>query len=300
MKKLLRLFRYEIKYAFYGIKRHFLLCLSAMSAIAISLLLIFIFFGVSLHVDRFSSNVENDLSIHVVLKNDIHSKEQISYIEKELKDIKNVDVVKLSDKDQELELMIKEKGEAFSLYRGEENPLSNAFFVYVKDGNQIEKTANIIEKLDYVDSVAYGGDSVNRLMDMLEWIRKIGYGVAFLLLLLSLYLINNTIRNTILSRQDEIIIMRQVGATNGFIKIPFELQGVLIGLIGAMVPVALIIWGYPQLYDLVNGQLFISKFSLIPPENLVWFMSFLTIVLGIFVGWLASWWAVNKYLKIKR
>ena len=300
MKRFFSLFRYELKYAFIGMRRHFLLCLSAISAVAISLVLIVSFVGLGLHVDHFASHIESDLSIHVVLDNEIKEQDQIQNIEQEIENIKNVDTIKFSDKDKELELMIDEKGEAFEMYRGEVNPLSHAFFVYVKNGDTIEKTAKTIEFIDGISSVAFGGDSVNQLIDLLSLVRKVGYGVAALLLMLSLYLIYNTVRTTIYSRADEIIIMRTVGATNAFIRIPFETQGIFIGLIGAILPLVMIIWGYPQLYTYLNGKLLIHQFSLIAPDQLVLPLSILIAVLGALIGWFASIWAVSKYLKQQR
>lgn len=300
MKEKLNLALYELKYAFLGMKRHLLLCLSAISAITISLFLIASFFLIGFHVDHFANNIQSDLSIHVILNPAIESQEQIDQIEAELKAFDTVDRVVFSDRDQELEMMIAEKGEAFSIYRGQENPLSNAFFVYVEDSKQLESTSKRIETVNGVISCAYGGDSVTSLVQLLDIVRKVGYGVAALLLLLSIYLIYNTIRSTIYSRQNEIIIMRQVGGTNAFIKHPFEVQGILIGLFGSLLPVVLISFGYPKLYEMLGGAFFANIFSLLPPELILWRLGLIIIAIGLLIGWFASFWAVTKYLKVKR
>lgn len=300
MKEKLNLFKYELKYAFVGIKRHLLLCFSAISAVTISLFLIAAFFVLGLHVDHFASNVQGDLSIHVILDLNVEDEADLDEIAEEIQAIGNVDRVEFSSKDDELELMIEEKGDAFSIYRGEENPLSNAYFVYVKDANEIAQTSSEIEEIDGVDSCAYGGSSVTELIDLLEMVRKVGYGVIVLLLLLSIYLIYNTIRTTIYSRQQEIIIMRQVGGTNGFIKRPFEVQGILIGLFGAAIPVLLLYFGYPRLYEALDGMLFASMFSLLEPNDILWRVGLMIVAVGVLIGGFASFWAVTKYLKIKR
>ena len=300
MKRLLNLFWYELKYAFRGIRKHLLLTLSAISAMAVSTLLIGCFLLIGLHVDHFATNVEQDMSVHVVLDSEVSDDDQIDAVEKEIQKLSNVASVRFSSKDEELELMIQEKGEAFSLYRGEENPLSHAFFVEVKDSSAIEKTAASIEKIDGVSSVAYGGSSVMRLVDLLDMVRKIGYGVAVLLLILSLYLIYNTIRTTIYSRQDEIKIMRTVGATNTFIRIPFEVQGILIGLIGALIPFLLIFFGYPVVYEQMDGVLFASVFSLVSVTQVRWLLGLAMLGCGLVIGILANLLAVGKSLKAKR
>lgn len=300
MKEKLNLALYELKYAFIGIKRHLLLCLSAISAITISLFLMAAFLVVGIHVDHFANNVQSDLSIHVILNQDIVENDQISAIEDQIKALSNVDSVEFSDKENELELMIDEKGEAFSIYKGEENPLSNAFFVYVHDEKEIQDTSEQIEKIEGVSSSAYGGSSVTQLIYLLDMVRKVGYGVILLLLILSIYLIFNTIRTTIFSRQEEIIIMRQVGGTNAFIKRPFEVQGILIGLFGSLLPVMALYFGYAKLYEVLEGQLFSNLFSLIEPNQIVWRVGLIVTLIGLLIGGFASFWAVTKHLKVKR
>lgn len=300
MKEKLNLALYELKYAFIGIKRHLLLCLSAISAITISLFLMAAFLVVGIHVDHFATNVQSDLSIHVILDQDIVEDDQINAIEDQILELSNVDSIEFSDKENELELMIDEKGDAFSIYKGEENPLSNAFFVYVQDEKQIQDTSEQIEQIEGVSSSAYGGSSVTQLINLLDMVRKVGYGVILLLLILSIYLIFNTIRTTIFSRQEEIIIMRQVGGTNAFIKRPFEVQGVLIGLFGSLLPVAALYFGYAKLYEVLEGQLFSNLFSLIEPNQIVLQVGLIITLIGLLIGGFASFWAVTKYLKVKR
>jgi len=258
------------------------------------------FLVVGIHVDHFAMNVQSDLSIHVILDQDIVEDDQIDAIEDQILELSNVDSVEFSDKENELELMIDEKGDAFSIYKGEENPLSNAFFVYVQDEKHIQDTSEQIEQIEGVSSSAYGGSSVTQLINLLDMVRKVGYGVILLLLILSIYLIFNTIRTTIFSRQEEIIIMRQVGGTNAFIKRPFEVQGVLIGLFGSLLPVAALYFGYAKLYEVLEGQLFSNLFSLIEPNQIVWQVGLIITLIGLLIGGFASFWAVTKYLKVKR
>ena len=300
MKRWLSLLFYEFKYAFLGIRKHLLLTISAISCMIVSLFLIGLFLLIGLHVDHFATNVQHDMSIHVVLDQEVDDQETIQQIEKEIDSVSNVDSIEFSDKDQELELMIQEKGEAFSLYRGEDNPLSHAFFVTVKDSSKIDQTANKIEELEGVSSVAYGGSSVRDLIDLMDVARKVGYTLAVLLLILSLYLIYNTIKTTIYSRQEEIAIMRQVGASNAFIRIPFEIQGVLIGGIGALFPCLLLAFGYPKIYEQMNGVLFSHLFSLIEPTQVFWTVGICVVISGLLIGILASLLAVGKTLRGNR
>lgn len=300
MIKGLRTFLYELKYAFVGMKRHIMLCFSAISAIGITLLLIGSVLIIGLHVNYFSNDVQKDLSIHVVLNEDIDDEASIEKVKADISKIKNVSKVEVSDKDNELELMIKEKGEAFKAYRDDANPLSNAFFVYVKNASSIRKTSAQIRKIEGVSSTAFGGDSVTSLVEMLNMIQKIGLGIVALLILLSLYLIYNTIKTTIDSRSDEIMIMRTVGATNGFISNPFIVEGIFIGLLGSVVPYLLVHFGYEKLYESLDGKLFTPMFSLFKPSVIRFEVGLSIIFAGILIGGFASLFAARKYLKMKR
>lgn len=300
MRKQLRLLGYEIRYAWLGIKRHFLISFSAMSAVMVTLFLVGLFLIGGLSLEFFSKQVESDLAIHTVLRPDLNDPDQIEAIESQIEALPEVVRVDYSDKANELELMILEKGEAFEMYRGDENPLGDAFFVYVENGEDLESVAAALETIEGVSSVAYGGTSVISLVDLIDQIRW-GASIAIgLLLILSFYLIYNTIRTTIYSRADDIIIMRQVGAENSFVKRPFEIEGILISLVGGIIPYALIAYGYPKLYAALHGQLFANVFQLIEPQTIILISGFALLLSALLIGWLASYLAVNKYLKEKR
>ena len=178
--------------------------------------------------------------------------------------------------------------------------MSNAFFVYVKNASNIRKTSAQIKKIDGVASTAFGGDSVTSLVEMLNMVQKIGLGIVALLIVLSLYLISNTIRTTIDSRQDEIMIMRTVGATNGFISNPFIVEGIFIGLLGAVVPYLIVHFGYEKLYTSLGGQLFTPMFSLFKPNTISFQVGLSIVLAGALIGGFASLFAARKYLKMKR
>ena len=113
-------------------------------------------------------------------------------------------------------------------------------------------------------------------------------------------MIYNTIRTTIDSRSDEIIIMRTVGATNGFISNPFIVEGIFIGLLGSIVPYLLVHFGYEKLYESLDGKLFTPMFALFKPSTISFQVGLSIILAGALIGGLASLFAARKYLKMKR
>ena len=132
MIKEIRMIPYHIRQAFKGMFRHLGMTLSAIVAVIITLLLLAIFLCAAGNVSLFASNIEGGLQIHATLDPDIDTEEELEEAGNALKEMDNVAAAALSTKDEELELMIKEKGEAFAMYRGEENPLNNAFFITVR------------------------------------------------------------------------------------------------------------------------------------------------------------------------
>lgn len=300
MNKVLRMLLYHLKKAGQSFIRHIAMSLSAATAVTVTLTLLSLFLILAGNVSLFAGNIENGLQIHVVLNSDIDSKQEIEDAGNALKKVDNVAVATLSDKDEELELMIKEKGEAFAMYRGEDNPLSNAFFVTVKNADQIETTCAEIAKLDFVKDAVYGGTSVSSLISLLDLIRKGGLIFVLLLFLLTGYLISNTIKTTIYARSEEIAIMRNVGASNHFIKVPFMMEGVLIGVVGAILPCIFTYFGYAWFYDVIGGRLFTELFALQPIWPFVLWISLSLLAAGMIIGMIGSFLSTTRYLHWKR
>ena len=117
---------------------------------------------------------------------------------------------------------------------------------------------------------------------------------------MSVFLIQNTIKLTIYARQDEISIEQSVGATNGFIRAPFVVEGMVIGVMGALIPIALTVYGYYYAYQFTGGYLISSMFRLVEPMPFVLYLSAGLLAAGVLVGLVGSYFSVSRYLKVKR
>ena len=180
----------------------------------------------------------------------------------------------------------------------DDNPLQDTFLVKVKDINDIADVAKRIKKMDGVSIVKYGEGMVEQLISIFEVVRKICMGTVIALVLVTAFLISNTIKITIFSRRREIEIMRLVGASNINIKIPFIFEGLFLGIMGSILPIIATVYGYNLLYDNFDGQLFSPFIKLVEPDPFVLFVSLALLVIGILVGMFGSWRAVKKHLKI--
>lgn len=300
MSNFFRSFPRHIRNAFFSLFRHFAMSLSACSAVTVTLILFGVFLIIAGNVSLFATNIEDDVRIHVVLESSVTKDDDIEKIQKSIEEIKGVRKVIFSDKDAELELMIKERGEDLKMFRGEENPLNHAYFVSVKNANDINTISEEIKKLDGIKAVAYGGNSVTQLIKILNSIQDGGLIFVGLLTLLALFLISNAIKMTIYARNKEISIMRNVGATNWYIKIPFMLEGILIGIFGAILPCVLTYFAYKYLYNAMNGQIITGVFRLQPIFPFTIQVCLLITGFGILVGLIGSFFSTSKYLKWKR
>ena len=180
----------------------------------------------------------------------------------------------------------------------EDNPLKDTFQVKVEEIESIGDTAAKIKAIDGVDSVNYGETMVNRFLDAFRVINKGTMFAVVALIIVTVFLIINTIKLTIFSRKREISIMRLVGASNFTIKMPFVIEGMVLGLIGSIIPILVIIYGYFAGYKHFNGQLYSPLIKLVEPEPFIYQLSGLVLVIGVVVGMIGSYRAVRKYLKV--
>ncbi len=299
--KAFRILGRNIRDAFKSVFRNFSLSLASIACIVITLLVVSIAIILSFNVNNFTKAVEKDMTIVAFLDRDI-SLERIEEIKDEINLINNVESFTFEDKMTISSEMMEESGDFNSILEKyddrEDNPLLDAFQVKVTDINKIDEVAKEIEQIDGVNSVKYGEGMVEQLVSVFDIVKKVSYGVVIALIIVTAFLISNTIKITIFSRKREIEIMRLVGASNINIKIPFILEGLFLGLFGSIIPILVTIIGYEALYNSFNGQIMSPFIQLITPLPFTYIVSLVLMAIGILVGMFGSWRAVRKYLKI--
>lgn len=298
--KALRILSRNIRDSFQSVFRNFSLSLASISCITITLLVVSISMILSVNVNNFATLVERDVTIVVFLDTDI-SAEDIKVVEQEIKRLDNIESISFQSKGEITEEM-KNSSETFKAIMDEwtedENPLQDTYLVKVEDINKIASTARQIGQIDGVDVIKYGEGMVEQLVTVFDVVRKICLGMVVALIIVTAFLISNTIKITIFSRKREIEIMRLVGASNLNIKIPFIFEGLFLGMLGSIIPIIGTIYGYTVLYDNFHGQLFSPFIRLVEPQPFIILLSGVLLIIGILVGMFGSWRAVRKYLKI--
>ena len=298
--KLFRMLGRSIRDAFKSVIRNFSLSLASISCITITLVIVAIAIIASFNVNNYTYEIEKDLTIVVFLDNDV-TEAQIKDVKSDLEDITNIEKIEFQSK-TDVKKQMQDESEVFSkildTWPEDESPLKDTYQIKVKDVNKIGATAEKIKKIKNVSVVRYGEGMVEKLISAFDSVKKVTYGVVIALVIVTIFLIVNTIKLTISARKREIGIMRLVGASNFTIKTPFIVEGMILGLLGSIVPVIFTTYGYLTFYKHFNGYLFSELIKLILPEPFIYTVSGIVIVIGILVGMIGSASAVRKYLKI--
>ena len=280
--------------------RHFSMTFSSIVSIGIALLMALFIFVIYMNVGGFTSQIENEFMIQVSLNPTLED-EEISELSDSISSLASVKKVTYSSKEEELDALIKENGAMFKQYKGEDkNPLYDVLNVELKDNTKISKVTKKISKMDGVVQATYGGSAINTMIQLFKNIRVWGSVFVGLMVLIAVFLIRNTIKMTILVRKDEIAIMRQVGAYSWYISVPFMLEGMVTGFIGALGPMLICGFGYTYLYQALNGSLMSDMFRLIEPFPFVIWVCLGLLIVGGFVGMIGSLLATRKYLRWAR
>lgn len=300
--KIFRMLGRSIRDAFKSVIRNFSLSLASISCITITLIIVAIAIMASFNVQNFTKEIEKDLTIVIFLNNDA-TEEDVTSVEQRLRKIPNVDKKSITfESKQEVKEDMQKESEVFDTVLDEwndsESPLKDTFQVKVKNVENISATAKKIEKIDQVNTVRYGEGMVDKMITAFSSIEKVTYGIVVALVVVTVFLIINTIKLTISARRREIGIMRLVGASNFTIKTPFIIEGMILGLLGSIVPIIFTTYGYLAFYNHFDGYLFTQLIQLIKPEPFIYSTAGIVVIIGILVGMVGSAGAVRKYLKI--
>lgn len=293
-----RIFFRSIRDAFKSVVRNFSLSFASIMCTTITLILVAVAMVAAANVNNATKLIEDELTVVVYLNGDVTS-EQIENIKTELNSYKNVLETTYKSKD-EWKLEMSEYDDSFKTVLDylDENPLNDSFVVKVKDVKKLSETSEFIKGIEVVETVKYGEGMVENVISVFDVIQKVVLVVVIALVLVTGFLISNTIKLTIFSRRGEIEIMRLVGASNITIKLPFLFEGFIIGVVGSIIPICITIYGYVILYSRMHGKLFSNMIMLIKPYPFVFNISLILLGIGALVGMYGSIKAVRKYLKV--
>lgn len=291
-----RTFRRHLGESFKSLRRNGWMTFASASAVTVTLLLVGVFFVIMMNMNKFATDIENDVEIrtHIELT---AKKEDQEKLKQKIESLDKVSSVTFSSKEDELNHLIKTMGKDWELYE-QENPLHDVFIVKTKEPRDTPKVAKEISTLEYVNSAVYGEKKVEKLFNTLKTSRNIGLVLIIGLLFTAMFLISNTIKITIFARRREIEIMKLVGATNWFIRWPFLLEGMWLGIIGAIIPIAVVTAGYYYAYDFLAARIPSQVIKPLDYSPFVLEVSAILLLIGVIIGGWGSFISVRRFLKI--
>ena len=301
MKKIFNRFFRHIKEGFIAVKRHFGMDLSSATAITVTLLLVGVFAILAANLTSLTIEIEDSISLVSLIDYDVTDYGQIKTMKATIEGFEGVGKVEYRTKDQEFDYYNEtypDMAEFSELYR-EDNPFHDTFIVYLDDGTFLDSVKADIGNMNGISSVEDGGDNTYTLINALQSVRMFGFILVVALVCVAAYLIYNTIKIAISSRQAEISIMRNVGAKNSYIRAPFLVEGIIIGIIGSILPIATVIGGYIYVFNITGGNIF-GVLTLLPVMPFILYVSVGLLIIGVFVGFIGSYISVCKYLRLTR
>ncbi|MDD4796066.1 MAG: permease-like cell division protein FtsX, partial [Bacilli bacterium] len=253
--RIFRIIGRSIESSFKSIFRNFSLSMASITCTIITLILVSIGILFSYNINNITEDIERELTIVTLMNKDITA-EELKTTEKDLKKIYNVDEIKFVSK-EDIKKDLAEQNETYAkiidTWGEDENPLQDSFVITVKEIKDINETATTIKNLEHVALVKYGESMVNELINIFDVVKNATIVLVVALVLVTTFLIGNTIKITIFSRKSEIDIMRLVGTSNSVIKLPFIFEGFLLGAIGSILPILITILGYTWAYNFLSS-----------------------------------------------
>lgn len=266
-----------------------------------------IIFGIFLilgeNINHFVEEVESDQGIQVFVKNEA-TQEQIDGLEEKIRAIDGVSTVEFVSKDEALEQMKERFGERQDLlegYEGENNIFTASYVITLTDltksqavQDEISTYTDVVKKINSKDEV------ITTLINLANGIKIVTGVILVLLIIISIFIIANTIKLTVHARRKEISIMKYVGATNGFIRWPFIVEGMIIGVLASIISIVIVGGAYSFIAEkLVNAEFMqLINMSLISFGDMFNSIIFVYMLLGIGIGVLGSVISMRKYLKV--
>ncbi len=290
--------RYSFTEAFKNIFSNGWMTLASIFTVIASLLVLGVFLTLTINVNHMVNNIQDSYEVVVFVDEKVND-DGVEAIGEKIKKISNISEVKLTTSEERLENLKDKMGnDADKLDRYEDdNPLRDMYRVTLEDLSLSESTIEEIEEIDGIAKIQRNEEAVNKLVTIARYIQNFSLWIILALAIVSIFIISNTIKLTVYTRRKEINIMKFVGATDWFIRWPFIIEGIFIGILGAGISIGLILGGY-VLLNSVLSSLEVAFISLLPLNDLAWIIVGSSLGLGAILGGIGSFISVRKHLNV--
>lgn len=292
-----------IRDAIQSIKRNSLMSIAAVFSIMAALIILGIFLLLTINVSQATENIESNQQMQIFLSQDC-TDEQRTAIESALQNNELVAKIDFESSDQALQNFSEELGQDSTLldsFNETNNPMPASFLVEVKNPEDMESLKAFALQFEGqgVEYVKYGEDYFNALLSFNSFANTLSLIVFIVLSVISLFLIYNTIKLTVFARRKEIGIMKYVGATNAYIRAPFILEGMFLGIVAAVVALLSIRLCYYYILGILNGNVLMPMTTILAtPDQVMGRLIFFFLLYGVVIGAVGSVFAIRKFLDV--
>jgi len=288
---------YFVREVFNSLKRNNWMSVASVGTVAVSLFIFGMFLMLVMNMNKMVESLESQVQIKVYLK-DNFSRDDARALEVDLKNMQGVEKVTFVPKEEAMEKFKERLGDQKTLLEAldDTNPLPDSFEVMLIQPELVKTAAEAIEKFEGVEAAKYGQDVMEHLFDITRLIRIFGFALMFVLALATLFIIANTIRLTVFARRKEIAIMKYVGATDWFIRWPFVLEGMVMGLFGSLIASIILRFSYAGITAKIYSTL--AFFPLIPEYPFLDYVTCVVMLGGMIMGAIGSAVSIKRFLKV--
>ncbi|MBQ3853293.1 MAG: permease-like cell division protein FtsX [Anaerovibrio sp.] len=288
---------YFVREVFNSLKRNNWMSVASVGTVAVSLFIFGMFLMLVMNMNKMVESLESQVQIKVYLK-DNFSRDDARALEVDLKNMQGVEKVTFVPKEEAMEKFKERLGDQKTLLEAldDTNPLPDSFEVMLIQPELVKTAAEAIEKYEGVEAAKYGQDVMEHLFDITRLIRIFGFALMFVLALATLFIIANTIRLTVFARRKEIAIMKYVGATDWFIRWPFVLEGMVMGLFGSLIASIILRFSYAGITAKIYSTL--AFFPLIPEYPFLDYVTCVVMLGGMIMGAIGSAVSIKRFLKV--
>jgi len=289
-----------IKQGMIGLWRNRGMSVASISSVTSALLILGIIITLVLNMNNIALLGQSQFdNIQVYLEDEL-TENEIEEVGTEIEKVSGVSHIEFESREDALQTMKENWGDqGYLLDTLENNPLPNSYIVYFEDIQMSLGAVEIIEEISGVDEVKYYQEIIDNLVSIADFIQLIGFFLILILGFIAIFIISNTIKLTLNARRQEINIMKYVGATNWFIRWPFILEGVFLGLIGSLIALVVVYFGYDYAYNFIYAR-FYTLFAeyILSVDVMIDEIRWIFVTLGIGVGVLGSLMSIRKHLRV--
>lgn len=290
--------RYFISQATHSIVRNGLTSVTSIFTVFCCMLILGLFLTIGINVNYIADQIKDDCPVQAFVGETVEAS-KLADIKTQIEAIDNVASAELFTKEDSLKYMRDIFAENANVLDGYEtdNPFRDSYNVSLKDLSDAQATIALIEQIDGIAEVKNDQATINTILNVTNTVKHLSLWIMIILGVVSVFIIANTIKLAVYSRRKEINVMKFVGATNWFIRWPFVFEGIIIGIIGALIAFGLISWGYLALSGWVASYSF-DLFKLKTYSEMWWILISSFIAIGAVIGAVGSGLSLRKHLDV--